>query len=102
MSVLMTLRVKGDPGKIEEIAAADPDKIRGISDRGKQAGAIHHAFYGSEDGQIMVLDEWDTAENFQAFFEAEAGEIGPLMQQAGVTTEPEITFWRKLDSKDEF
>ena len=102
MSVLMTLRVKGDPAKLEEFAAADPDKIRGIADRGKQRGAIHHAFYGSDDGEILVLDEWDSAESFQAFFEAEAGEIQPLMQQVGVTAEPEITFWRKLESRDEF
>ena len=56
MSVIMTLRVKGDPEKLEQLADADRGRIRAISDRAKEAGMIAHRFYGSE-GQIMVVDE---------------------------------------------
>ena len=99
MAVIMTLRVSGDPEKLEQLVAENPDAIRGISERAKGHGAIAHRFYGS-DGQIMVVDEWPDPESFRAFFEAEQAEIGPMMAQIA-TSEPEITFWRKLETGDE-
>jgi heme-degrading monooxygenase HmoA len=101
MSVIMTLRLSGDPKKMEEIAAADPGRISSISADAKSRGLIAHRFYGSDDGQIMVVDEWPDAESFQQFFAANADKIQPLMAEAGVTSEPEVTFWRKLDTNDE-
>jgi len=101
MSVIMTLRLSGDPKKMEEIAAADPERISSISADAKSRGLIAHRFYGSDDGQIMVVDEWPDAESFQQFFAANADKIQPLMAEAGVTSEPEVTFWRKLDTRDE-
>ena len=101
MSVIMTFRVKGDPQRLEELAAADPGVLRAISDRAKEHGVIAHRFYGSEDGQILVIDEWPDPESFNAFFEQSRSEIEPRMREVGVTTEPEVTFWRKLDTLDE-
>ena len=101
MSVIMTLRVKGDPKALERLAAEKPDAIRSISERGKEAGVIAHRFYGSEDGWIMVVDEWPDPQSFLTFFEGERDAIEPLMAAAGVTTEPEITFWRTLETGDE-
>ena len=56
MSVLMTLRTNGDPVKLEKMVADDPGMIRAISDDAKKAGCIAHRFYGSDDGQILVLE----------------------------------------------
>ncbi len=99
MSVIMTLRVKGDAGKLESLAAEKKDVLQGIRDRAVQAGAIAHRFYGSDD-EIMVVDEWPDAESFQRFFEAEQAEIGPMMAQVA-TGEPTITIWRALETHDE-
>ena len=101
MSVIMTLRVNGDPNELEKRAAANPDAIRSISDRAKQHGLIAHRFYGSDDGEIMVVDEWPDAASFQSFFEESRSEIEPLMREVGATSEPEVRFWRKLESHDE-
>lgn len=101
MSVIVTLRMKGDPKKLEEIASQDPDRIKAIAKQGEQAGAIAHRFYGSDDGQIMVIDEWPDAQSFQGFFEAQSDRIGPLMQDAGIQGEPDITVWQKLETGDE-
>jgi hypothetical protein len=101
MSVIMTLQVSGDSGKLESIAVDDPDRMRGIADRAKEHGVIAHRFYASDDGQIMVVDEWPDAESFQAFFEGSRAEIEPLMGEIGATAEPEVTFWRKLETRDE-
>jgi hypothetical protein len=101
MSVIMTLWLKGDPNKLEEIVRNDPDRMRSIADRGKDHGVIAHRFYGSEDGQILVVDEWPDEQSFQTFFQEQQEHIQPLMQDAGVSSEPAITFWRKLETKDE-
>jgi heme-degrading monooxygenase HmoA len=101
MSVIMTLKAKGNPEKLEQIASENPDRLRGIADRAKEHGAIAHRFYGSDDGSVMVVDEWPDAESFQRFFEAEQGDIQPLMEEAEMTGEPEVTFWRKLETNDD-
>jgi hypothetical protein len=101
MSVLMTLRVKVDPARFEQYAADNGEQLQAIAGRGREAGAIHHAFYGSDDGTLLVLDEWDSPESFRSFFEGNA-EIGEVMQAVGAEGEPEVTFWRKLDAGDEF
>jgi quinol monooxygenase YgiN len=100
MSVILTFRVKGDPEKLEQVADADRGRIRGISERAKEAGLIAHRFYGSDDGQIMVVDEWPDAASFQRFFESERADIESLMGDVA-SGEPEITFWRKLETHDE-
>lgn len=101
MSVMMTLWIKGDPNKLEEIARSDPDRIRTIAERGKEHGLIAHRFYGSDDGQILVVDEWPDEQSFRTFFGQQQEHIQPLMQEAGVTAEPSIVIWRKLETGDE-
>lgn len=101
MSVIMTLRAKADPNKLEQLAAQDPDRMRSIAEKAKQSGLIAHRFYGSDDGEIMVVDEWPDAESFYGFFEANRGAIEPMMAEAGISSEPVITMWRKLDTHDE-
>jgi hypothetical protein len=101
MSVILTYRVQADPQKLESVAGENPDRMRGIADRAEEHGLIAHRFYGSDDGEVMVIDEWPDPESFQRFFEQERGEIESLMQQVGVTGGPEITFWRKLETHDD-
>jgi hypothetical protein len=101
MSVIMTLRVKGDPQRLEQRAAQNPEGMRAIADRAVEHGLIAHRFYGSDDGQILVVDEWPDPESFQRFFDNMRSEIEPMMQEVGATGEPEITFWRKLETHDD-
>jgi hypothetical protein len=99
MSVIMTLRVPGDPQKLEQYTVENPDAVRGISKRAKEYGVIAHRFYGS-DNEIMVVDEWPDPESFQRFFADVGPEIDPIMQQVA-TGEPMVTFWRKLETGDD-
>jgi len=100
MSVIMTLRVPGSPAKLEQFTAENPDAVRGISEKAQGYGVIAHRFYGS-DNEIMVVDEWPDPESFQRFFKDMEPEIGPIMEQVA-TGEPVITFWRKLETGDDF
>jgi heme-degrading monooxygenase HmoA len=101
MSVIMTLKVKADPAKFEEVASGNSERLRGIVDAAKEHGLIAHRFYGSDSGEVMVIDEWPDPDSFQAFFSSQQDAIGPLMQDAGAQSEPEITFWRKLETGDD-
>jgi hypothetical protein len=97
MSVLMTLRVAGDPEKLEQLAGERPDMISTIMERARSHGLISHRFYGGE-GQILVVDEWPSDADFKAFFDS-SPEIPQLMQEVA-TGQPEITFWRQLETGD--
>ena len=100
MSVIMHLRVKADPKRLEEIMSGSPWPQ--INERAKELGSIHHRFLGSADGtEILVVDEWESPEAFQKFFES-SPEIPEMMQKVGVTSEPEISFWHELETPDKF
>jgi hypothetical protein len=101
MTVIVTLSMKGDSRKLEEYAANDPDAMQAVLESGKQHGVIAHRFYGSEDGEIMVVDEWPDEQSFRSFFEENSGRIGPMMEAAGVASEPQVKFWRTLETGDE-
>jgi hypothetical protein len=101
MSVIMTFRVQGDPKALERLAAENPEVLRSISERAKEYGLIAHRFYGSDDGQIMVADEWPDPDSFQRFFSDLRSEIEPRMAEIGATGEPDVMFWRKLETGDE-
>jgi hypothetical protein len=100
MSVIMTFWVMGDPDKVEAVAAKNRAQMQALAERAKESGLIAHRFYGS-DGQIMVVDEWPDEESFQRFFDANRSEIEEMMGQAGITAEPQIRFWRKLETGDD-
>jgi hypothetical protein len=100
MSVIVTLRASGDPAAFEEQVAAQAEAIGRIMDGAKRHGLIAHRWYGA-DGQFMAVDEWPDAESFQAFFDEAQPDIRPVMQGAGVTSPPEVTFWRTLETNDE-
>ena len=71
MSVFMTLRIKADPSRLQEVMASNDARWQAVNSRAKELGAIHHRFMAGADGtEILVLDEWESAEAFQKFFEA--------------------------------
>ena len=100
MSVFMILRVQGDPDVLERYANDNAEMMQRIAEAGKAAGAIRHAF-GGGDGEVIVIDEWPDEASFQRFFDTQA-EIPRLMQEGGATGAPQISFYRKLDTGDEF
>src|SRR5438067_11272372 len=101
MSYLMVMRIKANPDDVRRVAADNSDAMSGISDRSREAGAIHHAFFAG-DGEALVVDEWDSPDSLQRFFESEAPNIGPLMQAAGAQGDPDISFYEKMDTVDAF
>jgi hypothetical protein len=44
MAVLVTLRITGDPDRIEQALTSDTERLMAISERAKAKGALHHRF----------------------------------------------------------
>jgi hypothetical protein len=99
MSVIVTVVIPGDTDQFRSWIADDIDNIVAISQSGKDAGAIHHAF-AVGDGEILVVDEWDTAEHFQEFFARP--EIAEVMAKGGAQGPPTVSFYEAVDSPDRF
>lgn len=74
--------------------------FRQVADRAKERGCIHHRF-AAADGDVIVMDEWESEDAFRGFFDA-SPEIPEVMREAGVTDEPQISFCRPLRMGDEF
>jgi hypothetical protein len=99
MPVLMTMRCDADAAKLEAETNKDPELMHVIVSRARSYGLVSHRFYGSPT-EVLVLDEWPDEDSFRKFFDA-SPEIGPLMARAGMRGEPQITFWRTLNTNDE-
>ncbi|HZS31699.1 MAG TPA: hypothetical protein VFA37_10615 [Gaiellaceae bacterium] len=97
----MTLVFDGDPAGVERYAADNPDAMRGIVDHAAEHGVIAHRFYGG-DGKIMVVDEWPDEESFRSFYAHMGSQIAPIMEAAGVREGAEPSFWRKLETNDDY
>ena len=102
MSVLMMLRIKADGTRLQEVINNNEARVLAVNARAKELGALHHQFLASADGsEVIVLDEWESPEAFPKFFES-SPEIPQIMQEVGVTSEPEFSFWHVLDTVDKF
>ncbi len=99
MSVLVTMRVAGDTNQFRQFVEQEGDKLRELAEEAKRQGCLHHRF-GVGDGFVVVIDEWESAEQFQQFFSDPR--IAEVMQGAGAQGEPEFTFSEAHPTPDEF
>ena len=96
----MILRIPVDPDAMRGAAESQRETFLAIADHSKANGAIHHEFWAGE-GEVLAVDEWESPEAFQAFFEAKGAEIGQLMAAAGAG-EATPSFYTKMPMGDEF
>ncbi len=62
----------------------------------KGAGIIRHRFVAGE-GELVVIDEWETAEQFEAFFEANV-KIGEISAAVGLTGAPAASVFAAVEA----
>jgi heme-degrading monooxygenase HmoA len=87
--VLVVMKVPGDTKQFESFMAANKDRVLELTERSKASGCLAHRF-ALGDGCVVVVDEWETAEQFQAFISDP--ELQEVMGQMGAQGEPEVTF----------
>jgi hypothetical protein len=66
----------------------------------KKQGAIHHCFAAGE-GELVVIDEWDTAEHFQTFFGGNP-KVEKITTAVGVTGPPTMEVLEKGEALGTF
>ena len=88
MSALIVMRVPGDTAQFEAFMAANGALVEGLTDKAKAGGCLAHLF-AVGDGEVVVVDEWETAAQFQTFISSP--EIQHVMGQMGAQGEPQIT-----------
>jgi quinol monooxygenase YgiN len=100
MSVLIIAKFQGDTDKFRRSLEERADEFAKISEGSKGVGGLHHRF-GIGDGFVLVVDEWESVEQFQAFManpdlQAFIGSVG------GAPVPPEVIVAEAITSPDEF
>jgi quinol monooxygenase YgiN len=100
MSVLVNGKFKGDTAKFRQALVDRADEFAKIADSAKTVGALHHRF-GVGDGYVILVDEWESVENFQKFMadpdlQAFIGSIGADPEP------PEVIVAEAVASSDQF
>jgi heme-degrading monooxygenase HmoA len=76
------------------------DDFRAVASDAKSQGCLHHQFVVAGN-EVGLLDEWESAEQFEKFF-ANQATIGETMQAGGATAPPKIAIYESLPSPDRF
>ncbi|WP_436533394.1 hypothetical protein [Actinoplanes sp. HUAS TT8] len=100
MSVMMVLRLKGDPDALERFGSDNEPLMDGIAEAGRALGCLRHSF-AAGDGEVLVIDEWVDEDAFHKFFESQP-DTRRLIEAAGAQTPPEVAFYRRLDMPGQF
>jgi quinol monooxygenase YgiN len=88
VGVLIVMTVPGDTAQFESFVAGNKQLVEELTEKAKAGGCTSHRFAVGE-GQIIVVDQWESAEQFQAFIGSP--EIQQVLGQMGATGEPQIT-----------
>lgn len=100
MSFLITVKIAADTDAFRAYAEENGDTLKEIADDARTQGAIHHRF-AVGDGFVLAVDEWESADGFQGFFEGNE-KIPGVLAAAGAQGEPEVTIAEAISAADEF
>lgn len=100
MSVIVMGRVAVEPHIMKKVMEERADDFLAVAADARSKGCLHHQFViaGNEVG---LVDEWESAEQFQEFF-ANQATIREIMQAAGATAPPQFATYEQLPSPDRF
>jgi len=101
MSVIVVGRFSvPDVAKAIESLTANAALLAEITEDAKRLGGLHHRFLAG-DGEIIVEDEWGTAEQFESFFAGNA-KVERITTAAGVQGPPAISVYSPVDAPGTF
>ena len=96
MSVTVIIRFPvSDVAKAVEGMRAHASLLEKITESNKNSGNVHHRVL-TGDGELVVLDEWETAEQFQSFFEG-SSDVQQVISELGVAGPPTVSVFSSVD-----
>jgi hypothetical protein len=99
MSVLIIGKFPGDTAVFKKVLADRAGELAGVAEQARAAGAIHHRF-GVGDGFVIIVDEWESPQQFEQFFAQP--DIQALVGEMGASGPPDITIVEAVASPDQF
>ncbi|MGO9457862.1 MAG: hypothetical protein ACLP62_12590 [Acidimicrobiales bacterium] len=97
MSVIVTIRIPvTNVAKAIEGLHANAEFLDEITKSVTGSGMLHHRFVAGE-GELMVIDEWESSEQFQKFFE-ENPKVAEVMSSIGMTGTPEVSVFGSIEA----
>jgi hypothetical protein len=66
-----------------------------ITDASRGAGCLRHRFVAG-DRELLVIDEWDSAEHFEMFF-AKNAKIQQITDAIGLSRPPAVSVFNSID-----
>jgi len=99
MSVLIIGKFPGDTAVFKKVLTDRADELVSISEQARAAGSIHHRF-GVGDGFIILVDEWESPQQFEQFFSRP--DIQALTGEMGASGPPEITIVEAVASPSDY
>jgi heme-degrading monooxygenase HmoA len=89
-----------DVAKAIEGLQANAALLEEITEDTKSAGILHHRFIAGA-AELVVIDEWETAEQFQKFFEGNP-KVERVTTAIGVTGPPTVTVYNSFEAAGAF
>jgi hypothetical protein len=99
MSVLVIGRFPGDIAVIKKVLSDRRTSSSASPNRPARPGAIHHTF-SVGDGFVILVDEWESPEQFEQFFGR--ADIHALVGEMGASGPPDITITEVIASPANF
>ena len=85
-----------DAARTRGALAANAALLEEITQEAKGLGCLHHRFLES-DGELVILDEWESVEDFQNFFGSNT-KIPTIMQEAGAQGPPKVEVFSPVEA----
>jgi quinol monooxygenase YgiN len=100
MSVLVIGKFQGDTARFRQSLTDLAGDLEKVSAAARAAGGVHHRF-GVGDGFVMIVDEWESVEQFQQFFANP--ELQAMIGQMGAYPgPPELIIGESVSSPDQY
>jgi hypothetical protein len=100
MSVLVIGKFQGDTAKFQQSLTDRAGEFEKIAADARAHGAVHHRF-GIGDGFVMIVDEWQSVEQFQQFFANP--DLHTFIESVGANPgPPDLTITAAITSPDQF
>jgi hypothetical protein len=100
MSILVVGKFHGDTATFRQSLVERAGEYEKFMQMSQAGGAIHHRF-GIGDGVVVLVDEWETAEQFEAFFSNP--DLQAFIATIGADPgPPELTITEAVASPDQY
>jgi heme-degrading monooxygenase HmoA len=99
MTVIVRVVCPYDTEQFRAWATSGGEHLAALTEQAKAAGCVSHRF-AIGDGEVMAIDEWESADAFQEFFAQP--ELVAALQASGAAGAPDVAYYEPVQSDYQF